>query len=236
MSSRYSKSRKSNSAGRYNKLFAISTRRNASSATGNSSSATGNSSSATGSKSRRSYSRRSYSRMPSSITLNNHMGQLALKMTEIDEKVSTQRKEKRNVARPYFEIYNIIRNTLPTLPISLIDDIRNKYLTRESKQTPYYTMLQYIVNRQRHTRITSFMEDEILLDNLKELCNGVPPSWKIQSILNDPEIKEVKNLQDNIDSLCRLKLGKRVGGSKSRKKQKRQKKRTKRKYYKKKCI
>lgn len=35
MPPRFSKSRKSNSAGRYNKLFAISTRRNASSATGN---------------------------------------------------------------------------------------------------------------------------------------------------------------------------------------------------------
>ena len=35
MPSRYSRNRKSDSAGRYNKLFAISTRRNASSATGN---------------------------------------------------------------------------------------------------------------------------------------------------------------------------------------------------------
>ena len=217
MLSRYSRNRKSRSPGH-------TIRRTVSSARGSDSSARGKTSSARGSE-----SRRSYSKMPSSNTLNKYMEQLTPKLAAIDEEYSTRLEEKRNRAKPYFEIYKLITLKLPILDSSIIDDILNIYITRESKKTPYYTRLQRIVNT-HHASLKTFMHDKILLSDMKELCDSVPPSWKFKPIPEGSEIEKVKNLQDEIESLCRIKLGKRVGGSKSRKRQKKQKKRTKRRY------
>ena len=224
MPPRFSRSRKSRVPGHHKNT------RNVSSATGTASSARRNASSTR----RNAISARgSESRRPSLITLNTYMDQLKPKLAAIDEKGSTQRKEKRNVARPYFEAYMIIKRTFPILNSGNIDDIVKNYTTNESISIHYYPRLQRIVNTD-HEDLESFMEDKTLLRDMNELCDGVAPSWRFTPNPKDSDIAKVKKFQREIPIICkREKRRAKQGGSKSRKRQKRQKKRTKRKYYKK---
>lgn len=224
MSSRRSRSRKSNTPG-YNN------RRTASMPRGSGSMPRGSGSSARVTLSRSDFSDLNANK-PNNVTIGDYTKQLIPIMEEKDKEEFMLQKVKRNRAKPYFEIYKIIKSILPTLETGIINDILNEYITRESKKTPYYTRLQRIVDT-HHDDLNTFMHDKILLSDMEELCDSVPPSWKFIQIpfAERPEIEKVKNLQGKIESLCRRKLGKRVvGGIKSRKRQKKQKKKTKRRY------
>lgn len=114
---------------------------------------------------------------------------------------------------------------IPYINDDTINEIITEHLEISSKKTQYYERLKRIVDPPLILK-KDFTNNSLLHDDMRNLCSSVGPSWKHKKTGDlSKEVVTIKQVQGEIDGLCRRHIGNRIGGSKSHKKDKRKTKR-----------